>query len=110
MKQEKEGPYYVCARATCTEDGGENFDYFVHMSQNFFCELFCNTYVGGVAQLLQYPFPRSHTKTKNVTCCNTQVLGLYPTISCSQARFLSWLTTPHSPPFGNNVKKIIIIF
>jgi hypothetical protein len=76
MKQEKEGQYYVRARATCIEDGGANFDYFV---QSFFCEyFFAIPNVGAVAPLLQYPFPRSHTKTKNATCCNTQVLGLYP--------------------------------
>jgi hypothetical protein len=37
-------------------DGRWNW-FFVPMPWNFFGEEFCNTYVGGVASVLQYPFP-----------------------------------------------------
>jgi hypothetical protein len=47
-----------------------------------FVNIFCNTYVGGVAPLLQYPFPRSHTKTKNATrCAGEGAWAKYPMIS-----------------------------
>jgi hypothetical protein len=65
-----------------------------------FVNIFRNTYVGGVAPLLQYPFPRSHTKTKNATrcaCAGAWALS-HDLTSCLQARFL-FLT--YYPPWSS---------
>jgi hypothetical protein len=51
----------------------DEIDYIVLMPWNLFIEEFRNTYVGGVAPMLQYPFLESYNMDKNVTCCSTWV-------------------------------------
>jgi hypothetical protein len=47
----------------------DEIDYFEHpMPYNFLGEGFCNTYVGGVALAVEYPFLGSHTMAKNAKC------------------------------------------
>jgi hypothetical protein len=45
-------------------------DYFEHPTPyNVLGDGFCNTYVGGVAPTLKYPFLRFYTMAKNAKCC-----------------------------------------
>jgi hypothetical protein len=53
----------------------DEIDDFEHpMLYIFLGERFCNTYVGGVALALEYPFLGFHTMAKNAKCCTL----LYP--------------------------------
>jgi hypothetical protein len=48
----------------------DEIDYFEHpMPNDILGEGFYNTYIGGVALALQYPFLGFHTIAKNSKCC-----------------------------------------